>query len=71
MTTVADRLIPTAYHLATKCASDMAQQDQFAALHLDTEQSEKFLAICRDVRQCKRSAGQKLLDDVAAIIERK
>lgn len=66
-TTINDRLIPTAYQLAAK--GDIAQQDQFAQLYLDTEQGKKFRDLCLRVRQAKApSSGQRLLDEVVRII---
>jgi len=44
----------------------MAEQDRFAALHLDTEQGTQFRKLCEQVRRCQIS-GQPLLDKIVAI----
>ena len=62
---IIDILIPAAYQLASECANDLPQQSQFAAMHLDSDQSAKFLDLCQRVRESRAAAaGQRLLDEV-------
>jgi len=62
---IIDILIPAAYQLASEAANDLAQQDAFAKMHLDSEQSAAFLALCQRVRESRAAAsGQRLLDEI-------
>ena len=60
--------IKTAMHLATSDVDNIAAQQQFASTYLDSDQSRKFLAVCRDVRENKLpAAGPRLEQAVLAV----
>lgn len=69
-TTINDRLIPTAYELASGGAIRMAEQDEFSQLHLDETQRQAYLDLCCRVRECRITEGQRLLDAIVEIIGR-
>lgn len=71
MASIADRLVVAAFHLAYDEANNLAAQDEFAQISLDTEQGMRFRDLCVQVRESRAGDGQQILDSVARIVERK